>query len=70
MIHDFSVWLIGGSNPADNNQFQNHTGNICKKTDRFLTDRDRTITIKMSFNPSISLYSPDTKSRIYEIWSG
>ena len=27
-IHDFSVWLRTGSNPADINQFQSHTGKI------------------------------------------
>ena len=26
-VRDFSVWLITGSNPADINRFQSHTGN-------------------------------------------
>ena len=26
-IRDFSVWLKTGSNPADNNRFQSHSGN-------------------------------------------
>ena len=27
-MHDFSVWLINGSNPADINWFRSHTGNL------------------------------------------
>ena len=29
-IHDFSVWLRAGSNPAYINQFRYHNGNIIK----------------------------------------
>ena len=29
-IHDFSVWLITGSNPADINRPHSHTGNAFK----------------------------------------
>ncbi len=27
-IHDFSVWLITGSNPVDSDRFRSHTGKI------------------------------------------
>ena len=29
-IHDFSVWLRTGSNPADIDPFRSHTGNTIK----------------------------------------
>ena len=29
-LHDFSVWLKNGFNPADISRFQSHTGNIFK----------------------------------------
>ena len=30
-IHDFSLWLRTGSNPADSNRFQSHTENFILK---------------------------------------
>ncbi len=40
-IHDFSVWLRNGSNPADINRLRSHTGKNVLKFNPFLENGDK-----------------------------
>ncbi len=38
--HDVSVWLRTGSNPADSNRFQSHTGKLFQQSSKSGVLRD------------------------------